>query len=510
MIDVLSSLVDVNQRFRRLALDSLYIRDLDMTCMTPINSLYDQTSSINTQVLSKIYKNILPQIHHQVYKLTVEEYSMKQILRAANYPQLYSLSLFNFQEVTLHQYLRDDLILRDLLTEQITHLNVVIKTTTEERSEIAPSIFAFILSLCKKLIAVNIHHMFPIRPALFPLFGLLRKSSMPSTLIKLKINVATLFDCLYLLDGLLVCLSTLIVHVNQIFHPFGNIDPTKKLPKLKHFSLTTCRHTFEYDTLIVPLLCRMINLEELKLYLSVGRFDSTYIDGIQLYEQFLIYMTQLKKFTFNIKTQVENRNVTIELPSNEDIQCTFIGRNYPEVVSYINTNPCECDGECHIYTLPYDFDYFLNLNNSFQGGMFHKVRQLTMKDMIAFEHELFQLISQDFPFLEYLRIYNDYPQKDKQHSSSTLITFSYLTLLDLESAYVDYAELFLLEKNMHLPRLVTLTMQYKSLTTVTHNFTADATHFNFNKLKSLRASRKFVRPENFHQYFPFVTLLEIV
>jgi len=49
---------------------------------------------------------------------------------------------------------------------------------------------------------------------------------MPSTLIKLKINVTTLSDCLYLLDGPLVCLSTLIVNVGQIYHPFGNIDPT--------------------------------------------------------------------------------------------------------------------------------------------------------------------------------------------------------------------------------------------------------------------------------------------
>jgi hypothetical protein len=95
-IEVLSSLVDVNQR---------YTRDLDMTCMTTINSLYDQTLPTNTQVLSKICKHILPRIHHQLHKLTVEEYSMKEILLAANYPQLYSLSLFNFQEVTLRQYL---------------------------------------------------------------------------------------------------------------------------------------------------------------------------------------------------------------------------------------------------------------------------------------------------------------------------------------------------------------------------------------------------------------------
>ena len=105
MVDVLYSLVDVNQRFDRLVLDSLYIRDLNMTTIMNINSLYDQTSSIDTQVLSRICEKILPRIHHQVHKLTVEQYSMKRILLASNYPQLYSLSLINFQEEILYQYL---------------------------------------------------------------------------------------------------------------------------------------------------------------------------------------------------------------------------------------------------------------------------------------------------------------------------------------------------------------------------------------------------------------------
>jgi hypothetical protein len=102
--DVLHSLVDVNQQFDRLALDSLYIRDLDMTDIMTINSLYDQTS-IDTQILSKICSKILPRIHLKVHKLTIEQYSMKHILLAANYPQLYSLSLINFQEEILYQYL---------------------------------------------------------------------------------------------------------------------------------------------------------------------------------------------------------------------------------------------------------------------------------------------------------------------------------------------------------------------------------------------------------------------
>jgi hypothetical protein len=41
MVDVLYSLVDVNRRFDRLVLDSLYIRDRDVTAIMTINSLHD-------------------------------------------------------------------------------------------------------------------------------------------------------------------------------------------------------------------------------------------------------------------------------------------------------------------------------------------------------------------------------------------------------------------------------------------------------------------------------------
>ncbi|CAF4861052.1 unnamed protein product [Rotaria sp. Silwood2] len=255
----------------------------------------------------------------------------------------------------------------------------------------------------------------------------------------------------------------------------------------------------EYDELLVPLFCRMINLEELKLYLLVGRFNSSYIDGIQLYDQFLIYMTQLNKFTFNIKSKVYNTDVRVELPSNEDIQRSFIGRGYQKVASYVNND--SCDGECHIYSLPYDFEFFIDLDNSFQGGMFLKVRKLKMSDRIPFEHKLFKLISQDFPFLEFLYVFNNNPQEDKEYSS-TLITFPYLTFLDLEWTHVDYTELFLVAKNMHLPRLVNLSINYKSLTTITNNFTNDATLFNFDKLTSVVC--QFVSRENFRKYFPLL------
>jgi hypothetical protein len=104
MVDVLYSLVDVNQQFNRLVLDSLYVRDLNLTTNITINSVYGHIFPIDTQVLSRICEKILSRINHQVHKLTVEPYSIKDIL-AVNYPQLYSLSLIYFQKETLNQYL---------------------------------------------------------------------------------------------------------------------------------------------------------------------------------------------------------------------------------------------------------------------------------------------------------------------------------------------------------------------------------------------------------------------
>jgi len=79
IVDVLYSLVNINQQFDRLVLDPLYIHDLNMTSMT-FKSAIDQTFSRDNQVLSRIYEEILPRIYHQVNRLTVEPHSMEHIL----------------------------------------------------------------------------------------------------------------------------------------------------------------------------------------------------------------------------------------------------------------------------------------------------------------------------------------------------------------------------------------------------------------------------------------------
>ncbi|CAF1041555.1 unnamed protein product [Rotaria sp. Silwood1] len=501
-IDALYSLVDVNERFGRLVLNSLHIRNLDTTSMV-IKSYYDRTFSIDNNVLPKICEKILPRIHHQLNKLTIEQNSMERILLTVNYPQLYLLSLVNFQEEILFQYLTGNSVLHDLLTQQITHLNIDVPYEPKSKtSETLSSIFALILSVCQRMTNLNFCQLFSDRKASICIYNLPSTSCISLTLTELKVNVATFDDCLFLLAGHLKCLSTLIIDVKNISWSLSNINNTKKLPELKCFSLTSIEYAFDYDDQIIPLLRRMINLKELTLFLTVLKPYSTYIDGIQLHDQILIYMPQLNKFTFNIITAIVNRNMKIDLQSNEYIQHSFIGKGYGEVGSCVHTRSEHNVGTSHVYSLPYKFEYFLHLNNSFQGDMFDTVQYLTMIDGRPFEHNLFKLISQCFPLLKELCVVNYQPQKNKQHSS-ILIIFPRLILLKLFEAHVDYAEQLLCDKNIHLPALLDLCINYKSLAMITNNFTNNPIRLNCAKIKKLHID-PFLRPKNFHKYFPLL------
>ncbi|CAF4082841.1 unnamed protein product [Rotaria sordida] len=334
-VDVLYSLFDITQRLNQLILDPFYIRNLNMTSMT-MKSFYDCIYSIDNQVLDRICKNVLPRIYHQINELIVEQYSIERILHTISYPQLYSLTLMNFSEEVLFNYLTNNTILCKLLIEQITCLKIDVKDEpTEPPPETLSIIFVLILSLCKRLIKLSFCQ-FDNRST-FCTFDLSSTNFKSSTLTELKIHVVTFDDCLYLLDGYFNCLSTLIIHVKKISYTSGTIDNKKKLPKLKHFSLTSYPHIFLYDNLIIPLLRRMINLEELILYLSIIRSNKNYIDGSQLYDDILIYMPRLNKFTFNIHTNVDKKNVEIAFSSNEDIQRSFSRKEYEPVASHIET-----------------------------------------------------------------------------------------------------------------------------------------------------------------------------
>jgi len=101
MIEMLYSLVNLNQRFDRLVLNPFYIHYLDLT----VKPWFYNNSPVNNQIFDRIRTQVLPRIHDQVNKLTVEPLFMKCILDTIDYSGLNSLSLVNFQSETLLQHL---------------------------------------------------------------------------------------------------------------------------------------------------------------------------------------------------------------------------------------------------------------------------------------------------------------------------------------------------------------------------------------------------------------------
>lgn len=58
-----------------------------MTNIINLNSFYNETYSIDTEVISRICNQILSRIDDKIHKLTIEQHSMKQILLSSTYPE---------------------------------------------------------------------------------------------------------------------------------------------------------------------------------------------------------------------------------------------------------------------------------------------------------------------------------------------------------------------------------------------------------------------------------------
>ncbi|CAF2069915.1 unnamed protein product [Rotaria magnacalcarata] len=189
----------------------------------------------------------------------------------------------------------------------------------------------------------------------------------------------------------------------------------------------------------------MLNLEELTLYLSVLRNNSTYVDDNELYDDVLKYMPRLNKFTFNIHTYVSCYR-SIDLPSNIDIRNSFIRRGCPSIDAWTDEKFILSRNNCHVYSLPYEFDDFLFMTNCFQGGRFDKVRKVSFYDDYSLEHQFFTIISEAFPFLHCLIIHNSSPLTNNQNHTSKSISLNHLAVLDILDAHIDYVVQFLSDK----------------------------------------------------------------
>ncbi|CAF1272668.1 unnamed protein product [Rotaria sordida] len=286
---------------------------------------------------------------------------------------------------------------------------------------------------------------------------------------------------------------------NQIL----SLNIHENLPNLKCFSLYGENMTYYYDELIVPLLNRMINLEELGLYLIVS-IKNTFVDGNDLKKNIINKMSRLNKFHFNIRSTIDLHN-QINLPSNEDIQYTFKDICDNHIISCVNYFSETQQGQCHIYSYPYTLNNYYKITNNFPGGLIKCVSKISLYDERPFEHEFFLRIAQSFPLVKDLTLVNMKPQNGKQtddNQNLPVIEYPHLTTLDLTKSHLDYIEQFLLDTKTILSSNVDLSVVYQALRKVTQKFKSNATRINCSKLSCLDIVGKYRIPKYVHEYFP--------
>ncbi|CAF1224991.1 unnamed protein product [Rotaria sp. Silwood1] len=497
----------VNKRLHAIVHDSIFTN-----CLTLMKNVsVDSIDPLSDPILDQFFLQILPSIHHKIKWFNLESSSMKRILLATNYPNLYGLGLYDIEIETALSFFSGESCLTSIDKNQI--FEFVIKRTTYGKVNLTKDMNSRILARIFTTFS-NLQYLNFCASSIWneqlaflnPYPGI-----NSSTLLELHILLVSFSDCLYILDGRFNKLHTLHVDIFSITPSDLRNNNQKKLPipNIRCFSLYCEPMTNVYDEVIVPHLQRMSNLE--KLSLNLGICDkNTFVDGNELKQNIINYMPQLKSFQFYICSHLYLSN-QIYLPSKEDIQHTFRDFKDDQVISYIDYFQKEQYSLCHIYSYSFKLKYYYTITNNFPGGLFKYVHELLFYDECPFEHEFFLQIAQSFPFIKRLSIKNSKPQNNKLCKESkndnqdfSVIKFPHLICLTLNLAHDDYIEEFLVDTRICLlNNNVHLNIFYHQLKRVTHHFTRDTTRINCAKLNSLCFGGRRL-PKYAKDYFPHV------
>lgn len=121
--------------------------------------------------------------------------------------------------------IEDDPILRHLLCKQVTHLHFDIPHPDRTHCWLpVTNIFTIVLSLCERLVQLEFNQYIGESARVTPGCFLVGGHVPSSSLTKLKITVANIYDCLLLLDGRLESLSILLINVASIFDATVELD----------------------------------------------------------------------------------------------------------------------------------------------------------------------------------------------------------------------------------------------------------------------------------------------
>ncbi|CAM4767623.1 unnamed protein product [Rotaria magnacalcarata] len=288
-------------------------------------------------ILNRFCLHILPEIHQKVKWLDLEQLSMERILCTTYYPNLSGIGLYNIDIERAINIFSDECFFTCTYKNQISSLIIDINTNGEQSltGNENTLLFTRIFTTFTNLRILNIGPSSICYQHLS--FNLSPPTVISSTLLELHIAF--------------IELSSLI---------FNNKG---KLSNLRSFTLFCDNTTDGYYQLILPLLHRMSNLEELDLSLLVWT-DNTFIDGNNLKFNIIHHMPLLKRFTFNIHSSTHFYNQD-NLPSNEYIQETLKNFENKQIISSIDYFHENKYSQCHIYSYPYKLKNYYNITNYF-------------------------------------------------------------------------------------------------------------------------------------------------
>ncbi|CAF1023393.1 unnamed protein product [Rotaria sordida] len=506
-LEILYSIQDINERLNKIIYDQIFTSHLSFLKWSFNKCINKFSSDI---ILNRFCLQILPKIHTKIKWLDVESSFMKNILHAADYPNLNTLGLYNIEEETAKYLFTDEKLSSSIFKKQITKLIFSINSDTKTWStmeNICNIIFTVFLNLTN-LIFYDASYKNHVRLS----FDIPSPTFSSSSLLILNIKVQSFCICLHILDGRFEQLHTLYIQLANIFPPSKEIENQRKIPNLKCFGLYCVLATLYYNKLILPLLYRMTNLEKLSLDLSVF-VNETFIDGNYLKKNILNHMLQLKQFTFDIRSSMLINN-QMNLPSNEDIQRTFNDFQYTKIISCVDYFQEYKQGLCHIYSYPFLMNHYEGITNNFPDGLYPYVRVVSLYDEHPFEHDFFIRISQSFPFMEKLYINNLHAQNQKEsyklmndESNLSIIKYDYLIELHIDyRTHHDYIEEFLCNMKTYLQNNILLDVHYKALQRVTYDFTRDSTRINCTKVNQLSLFGKVEYSKSCKDYFPLAII----
>ncbi|CAF4237759.1 unnamed protein product, partial [Rotaria sordida] len=96
-LEILYSIQDINERLNKIIYDQIFTSHLSFLKWSFNKCINKFSSDI---ILNRFCLQILPKIHTKIKWLDVESSFMKNILHAADYPNLNTLGLYNIEEET--------------------------------------------------------------------------------------------------------------------------------------------------------------------------------------------------------------------------------------------------------------------------------------------------------------------------------------------------------------------------------------------------------------------------